>query len=71
MENKIEKGNLEGFQARTVIFSRAGRGYQKRITLIVEPITGRMWYELRDHGTDVYCGPSLDEAIDIYNNIVA
>lgn len=65
----ITKEMLNGFQGKTRIFGQHGNGVNKSIDMVSDPIEKAIWFELRNRGSMMYIGPSLDEAIEIFNNI--
>lgn len=65
----VDKKDLKGFQAKTLLFGRHGKGYNKKITMVVCPINKRIWYNLENHHALEYSGPNLDVAISRYNEL--
>ncbi len=64
-----DKKDLKEFLVKTPLFSRYGRGYNKKITLVVRPIDNSIWYNLENHHALEYSGPNLDVAISLYNEL--
>lgn len=60
---------IEDFKPRSRLFGRHGKGYNKSLDVITFPAISRMYFVVSDHRTEIYTGPDLDEAIDIYNKI--
>ena len=59
----ITPDDLKGFIAKTILFSQKG----KRIYLHCDPVKKRIWYTLNLGPKDLYTGPNLNEAINLFN----
>ena len=59
----ITPDDLKGFIAKTILFGQKG----KRIYLHCDPVKKRIWYTLSMGPKDVYAGPNLNEAINLFN----
>ena len=70
MNDKITKEMLTGFEAKTRLYGHHGNGVNLSIDIITHPIRKVIWFVLNDNRMDVYTGPDLDTAIEIYNNIL-
>jgi len=66
MSKLLVKDNLN-YEARTRICGEHGKGVNKSIDVIINPALDRIWYEFRNNKKCIYKGPSIDEAIIIYN----
>jgi len=71
MKDKISKDQLDGFYAKSRLFGRHGRGFNISIDMFTCPIRNVVWYQFSSNRTKMYEGPSLDEAIELFNNAVA
>ena len=66
-KHEVTVETFEGFYSRARLCGSHGYGSNKSIDVITDPVNGRMWFEFCDHRTTVYTGPSLNEAIKLYN----
>ena len=67
--SKVLIEDFEHDPIRQTICSESGNGKMKRLQVIVDMPKNRVWYELFDHNTRVFAGPSLKDGISFYNNI--
>jgi hypothetical protein len=67
MKRTISKSDLEGFITRNRLFGIHGKGHNKSIDILVDPVEKRIWYEFTSCRSVIYHGPDLDEAIGYFN----
>ena len=72
LNTPIKREDLEGFTGITRLFGdhSPGDGINQSIDMMTKPGNKAVWFVLTDHKVSVYKGPSLDEAIEIYNRIL-
>jgi hypothetical protein len=63
----VTKKDLKGFIISTILFSAKGDNGRKRVKVKLDPVKKRIWYETTGYCS--YAGPSLDEAINLYNKL--
>ena len=59
----ITPDDLKGFIAKTILFGQKG----KHIYLHCDPVKKRIWYTLSLGSKDLYAGPNLNDAINLFN----
>ena len=59
----ITPDDLKGFIAKTLLFGHRA----KRIHVCCDPVKKRIWYTLSFGLKDLYTGPNLNEAINLFN----
>ena len=64
---KIYKKDFEGFYPKTRLCGHHGKGVNKAVDVLVDPIEKRVWYEFSSFHRVVYCGPDLDDALRLFN----
>ena len=59
----ITPDDLKGFIAKTLLFGHRA----KRIHVCCDPVKKRIWYTLSLGPKDLYAGPNLNDAINLFN----
>lgn len=65
----VTKKDLKGLIITTVLVSGKGDNGYKKIEVKLDPVKKRIWYVLTERIAAMYTGPSLTEAINIYNKL--
>ena len=63
---KITKDDLVGYSATNCIMAESGKGKIKVLNVVTEVVGKRVWFEVLDRESEVYAGPDLDTAIELY-----
>jgi hypothetical protein len=63
----IDKSDLKDYSFTHVVASSYGRGESKKLLAVVK--NDKLYYEIHNHGDVVGPMKTLEEAIDIYNEI--
>ena len=66
-QGKICKEDIYGFYPKARMFGEHGKGKNKAIDVVTDPVEKRVWYEFSNNHNVVYCGPDLEEAIELFN----
>lgn len=70
MKYKINKDMIKNFYPKSRCFGCHNKKVNIAIDIVVDPIKKRILYELSQNHKVIYQGPELDDAIEIYNNIL-
>jgi len=71
MRHKVDIETLEsdGYSFGNIIASSHGKGDSKTLTVLVDVLPMQsISYQVITHGVEAYAGPSLRDAVNIYND---
>ena len=68
MKHTITKTEID-FDSKTRLAADHGKNVNKTLDMMVNPANKRIWFVITDHKAQIFSGPSIDDAIECYNNL--